>query len=46
MAEGNPIGFADIVIAATALNIDAVLASNNLRHFDHIQELEAFNWDT
>jgi len=46
MAEGNPIGFADIAIAATALNIDAVLVSNNLRHFDRIQELEALNWDS
>jgi tRNA(fMet)-specific endonuclease VapC len=46
MAEGNPIGFADIAIAATAMNIDAVLVSNNLRRFDRIQELEALNWES
>ena len=46
MAEGNPIGFADIAIAATALNIDAVLVSNNLSHLDRIQKLGALNWDT
>ena len=46
MAEGSPIGFADTAIAATALNIHAVLVSNNLKHFDRIQDLEALNWDS
>jgi len=46
MAEGSPIGFADTAIAATALNINAVLVSNNLKRFDRIQELATLNWDS
>ena len=45
MAEGIPIGFADTAIAATAISMNAIFVTNNVKHFDRIQELQALSWD-
>ncbi len=37
IAEGQPIGEMDMMIAAHALSIGAVLVSNNRRHFERIK---------
>ena len=41
---GAPIGFTDMMIAAHALTIDAVLVSNNVRHFAKVPGLSIENW--
>lgn len=41
---GAPIGFTDTMIAAHALTIDAVLVSNNVRHFAKVPGLSIENW--
>lgn len=42
---GQPIGEMDMMIAAHALAIDAVLVSNNTRHFERIEApLMLVNW--
>lgn len=41
---GKPIGVMDTLIAAHALTLDAVLVSNNLRHFERIRGLRLENW--
>ncbi len=43
-ASGNPIGSLDTLIAAHALSIDAVLATNNLREFARVEGLRLENW--
>uniref|UniRef100_UPI0039EE3B6F type II toxin-antitoxin system VapC family toxin n=1 Tax=Bordetella sputigena TaxID=1416810 RepID=UPI0039EE3B6F len=35
--EGTPIGCADTLIAAHAIDVDAVLVTNNVRHYDRIK---------
>ena len=42
--RGAPIGDADILIAATALENDSVLATNNENHFSRITDLKIDNW--
>lgn len=36
-AAGTPIGYADTMIAAHAIDSDAVLVTNNARHYDRIK---------
>jgi tRNA(fMet)-specific endonuclease VapC len=42
--NGTPIGNMDMLIAAHALSLDAVLVSNNQRHFSRIKGLKLENW--
>ncbi len=43
-AEGKPIGQNDMLIAAHALSIDAVLVTDNDREFSRISGLKVENW--
>lgn len=43
-AAGNRVDDADLIIAATALCHDAVLATGNTRHFERFQNLKLENW--
>ena len=43
-ASGTVIGNIDMLIGAHALRIDAVLVTNNLRHFGRIDGLRTENW--
>jgi tRNA(fMet)-specific endonuclease VapC len=45
-AEGAPIGMADMMIAAHAVDVGAVLVTNNTRHYARIKEslFEYVNW--
>ncbi len=42
--RGITIGHTDVLIAATAIDNNLVLATNNTKHFQHIEELELVNW--
>jgi tRNA(fMet)-specific endonuclease VapC len=42
--SGKLIGDADILIAATALVNDCMVATNNSRHFARIRNLSVINW--
>ena len=41
---GTPIGNMDILIASCAIAEDAVLVTNNERHFSNIKKLQIENW--
>lgn len=41
---GMPIGNMDLMIAAHALSIEAILVTNNMRHFRSIPDLQLENW--
>lgn len=43
-AAGTPIGNMDLLIAAHALEADAVLVTNNVRHFGRVAGLSIENW--
>jgi tRNA(fMet)-specific endonuclease VapC len=43
-AIGKPTGEVDALIAATAMTHDAILITNNLRHFENIEGLKTENW--
>jgi tRNA(fMet)-specific endonuclease VapC len=43
-AEGKPIGAMDMMIAAHAKSIKAVLITNNQRHFARIKRLKIEDW--
>jgi len=43
-ANGNPIGSMDMLIAASALAEEAVLVTNNTKHFSRIKGLRLENW--
>jgi tRNA(fMet)-specific endonuclease VapC len=43
-AIGKPTGEVDALIAATAMTHDAVLITNNLRHFENIEGLKTEGW--
>ena len=43
-AAGRPLSPQDAWIAATALALDAPLATNNRRHFEHIQKLRLLSF--
>ncbi len=42
--KGLPIGNMDMLIAAHALRLDAILVTNNQRHFSRISDLKLENW--
>jgi tRNA(fMet)-specific endonuclease VapC len=42
--QGTPIGQLDVMIAATAIAIDATLVTNNARHFKRVRDLRVENW--
>jgi tRNA(fMet)-specific endonuclease VapC len=42
--KGTPIGANDGMIAAHALSIDAVLVTNNQKHFSKVPNLKMNNW--
>jgi tRNA(fMet)-specific endonuclease VapC len=42
--NGTPIGAMDLLIAAHASFLDAVLVTNNTREFDRVPELKTENW--
>lgn len=44
LGQGTPIGSNDAMIAAHALSLDAVLVTNNQRHFSHVDGLKLENW--
>ena len=41
---GTPIGNMDILIASCAIAEDAILVTNNERHFSNIKKLQIENW--
>jgi len=41
---GRPIGSLDVLIAAHALSVGAILVSNNLKHFGRVLGLQAESW--
>jgi tRNA(fMet)-specific endonuclease VapC len=41
---GQPIADLDLLIASIALDEDAVLVTDNIKHFDKIPELKLENW--
>jgi tRNA(fMet)-specific endonuclease VapC len=43
-AIGKPTGEVDALIGATAITHDAVLVTNNLKHFENIEGLKMENW--
>ena len=43
-ARGKPIGNLDLLIAAHALSRDAILVTNNTRHFSQVPGLRIENW--
>jgi len=43
-AKGTPIGAMDLLIAAHALSLDAVLVTNNTKEFGRISALKCENW--
>jgi len=42
--QGKPIGANDLLIAAHALSLDALLVTNNLTRFARIEDLKLANW--
>ena len=41
---GTPIGVFDTMIAGHALSLNAILVSNNTRHFQKVRALKSENW--
>ena len=44
--KGTPIGAMDLLIAAHAIFLDAVLVTNNTREFERVPGLKIENWET
>lgn len=44
LGQGTPIGSNDAMIAAHARSLDAVLVTNNQRHFSQVDGLKLENW--
>jgi len=42
--SGTPLGDMDMLIAAAALSIDAVLVSHNVKHFSKVKRLKVKDW--
>ena len=42
--RGTPIGTNDTLIAAHVLSLDAILVTNNTKHFGKVEELKIENW--
>jgi len=43
-AQGTPIGDLDVLIAATAIAVNATLVTNNVQHFKRVRDLRVENW--
>lgn len=43
--SGCPIGSNDLLIAAHALSLDAMLVTNNIREFERVEGLRVARWD-
>jgi predicted nucleic acid-binding protein len=43
--RGQPIGLADVLIAAIVLSHDATLVTRNRRHFDRVEGLRVEGWE-
>jgi tRNA(fMet)-specific endonuclease VapC len=43
-AQGTPIGDFDVMIAATAVAVQATLVTNNVKHFARVRGLRVENW--
>ena len=43
-SQGNPIGVLDTMIAAHALSLNAIIVTNNVRHFERVPDLKLENW--
>lgn len=43
-AQGKPIGAMDMMVAAHAKSMEAVLVTNNQKHFSKVKGLEIENW--
>jgi tRNA(fMet)-specific endonuclease VapC len=41
---GTPLDNFDLLVGATAIHYDFILATNNVRHFDRMQRLNIENW--
>lgn len=46
LSRGKSIGFSDAMIASHALVLDAILVTNNQRHFSRVEGLRLENWST
>jgi tRNA(fMet)-specific endonuclease VapC len=44
LRQGSPIGNNDLLIAAHARSLGAVLVTNNLREFKRVPDLTVENW--
>ena len=42
--KGKPIGAMDMMIAAHARSLDAILVTNNQKHFKQVSGLKIVNW--
>lgn len=42
--RNSPIGFADMIIAATALSVPAVMVTSNVREFGRVPNLRVETW--
>jgi tRNA(fMet)-specific endonuclease VapC len=42
--KGRPSGEADMLIAATALAGNAILVTDNTKHFEHVENIRLENW--
>ena len=42
--KGRPSGEADMMIAATALADNAILVTDNTKHFQHVENIRLENW--
>ncbi len=42
--KGKPIGDADILIAATCRNPEYIIVTNNVKHFQGIEDIKVENW--
>jgi tRNA(fMet)-specific endonuclease VapC len=42
--QGTPIGDFDVLIAATAIAVQATLVTNNVKHFTRVRGLRVENW--
>jgi tRNA(fMet)-specific endonuclease VapC len=43
-SKGTPIGYYDVLIAATAVNHQLILVTSNVREFNRISHLRVENW--
>lgn len=43
-SRGKPIGIEDVLIGATALTHNLIVATRNVKHFDRIEGLTVENW--